>query len=600
MNTHLSFLISRLTAVTIFALCTLGLVFNANAEPLTGQLTDGLTGTPIANARVQVLGTNLETFTDVEGRWNFDLPQGYYELEIEAEVADESHTSRLVNQYVPQAQPARAHVYTSALVDMGYPTLANPAGVPTTSGQLPDDHVPPLHLDDLFPTIHGSPTHYQIPANQPPTIRVGRRRDSTGAQGCTDAANPIIAIHEMNLDDYVKGVLPPEIGVFKSIAGASEVYKAFAIAAKSYGLYFVLRYDSTNRRTVSSPKPPHNYTWYHIDDTACNQRYDDQRLTITNDAADAVAKKIMVKKGAPNTIDKYEYAASCGKHGSRPAYQTALVPDTPPVSPCVGTWCGHNSCAAHEVNPAVPNSGRCLVRGICQWGAAAWGASGKNYVWMLNHYQPNIELREIGASTPASVVLTGYVYTDPANIATSGVAGVTVTLSNGLTVTTDAKGVFNFPTVPLSLKTIEITATKAGYVTAKREKNLEAGATNWASIQIKQDPKPDPGTEPDAGQAVEDVGLPDDEQDTDGNFDHDTDSNTDGDVSTDGPKPPPVDHPRDNTDPNSIGRLVAPSNGVEGGCHVAPMNTGNSPVMPALLTTLAGVAVALRKRIVRR
>src|SRR5690554_3713520 len=115
MNTHLHFPISKLTAVATFALCTVGLLFNASAEPLSGQLTDGLTGTPIANARVHVLGTHEEVFTDIDGRWNFDLPTGYYELEIDAEVAGESHTSRLVNQYVPQAQPARAHVYTSAL-----------------------------------------------------------------------------------------------------------------------------------------------------------------------------------------------------------------------------------------------------------------------------------------------------------------------------------------------------------------------------------------------------------------------------------------------------------------------------------------------------
>ncbi len=592
MNIRLSSQLLRLATAATFAFCTLGILANAAAEPLIGQLTDGLTGTPIANARIHVLGTNLETTTNSDGRWDFDLPAGYYELEIEAEVAGEIHKSRLINQYVPQAQAARAHVYTSAFVDMGIPVLDNPTGVPTHSGRLPVDDTPPLDLHDLFPETHGSHTFYQIPANQPPTIRVGRRQDPTGAKGCTDANNPIIAIHEMDLDEYVKGVLPPEIGVFRNLSGSSEVYKAFAIAAKSYGLWYVL-HSTANPRTVSA-KPPHNYTWFHIDDTACNQRYDDQRMDITSNAAAAVAKKIMVKKGAPNTIDKYEYAASCGKHGSRPAYQTALVPDNPPTSPCVGSWCGHNTCAAHEVNPAVPNSGRCLVRGICQWGAAAWGVNGKNYNWILNHYQPNIEIRELGASAPASVVLTGYVYTDPANIATSGVANATVTLSNGMTATTDSKGVYNFSAVPLALGTVEITASKTGYQTAKRDKILEAGATNWGSIQIKVSATPPPDPEPDAGHNPPvDAGFDDAGHDDIGLEDASPVADTDPGT----PDPAPIDHPRDNTDPNALGRLVAPSHGVQGGCQIATFtSTQHSPLLPiAALVTLFGTLLFRRR-----
>ncbi|MBA2662813.1 MAG: hypothetical protein H0U74_10990 [Bradymonadaceae bacterium] len=581
-----------LTACAFALLSFLILAAPAVAAPLEGRLTDGLTGTPLASARVHVLGTELEMLTDANGAWAFDLPAGHYELAIEIEIDGELQSSRLVNQYVPQVIAARAHVYTSAFVDMGYPALEHPTGVPTTSGRLPDDGPESLDLDELLPRQHPSLNYYEIPANQPPTIRVGRRQDHTGAKGCTDSTNPIIAIHQMDLDEYVKGVLPPEIGVFRNISGAREVYKAFAIAAKSYGLWFILRYGEGNRRTVSA-KPPHNYTWFHIDDTACNQRYDDQRMAITNESADAVARLIMVKKGATTTIDKYEYAASCGKHGSRPAYQTTLVADKPPTSACAGTWCGHNACAAHEVNPAVPNEGRCLVRGICQWGSASWGENAKTYTWLLAHYQPNIVLRELGSTAGAGkVVLTGYVYTDAANIASSGVADVNVALSDGQRTATNAQGVYYFDQVALDLGTVSLTASKTGYLTARRDKQLESGATNWGSIKIELAPVDpvgpvdpadpadpiDPGTpQADTGVAIGDAGNLADVA-------HGLD-----DTGDDGVVPiTPGTHPRDNSDPNALGRLVSPSHGIDGGCA-----TGAAASSPRLTLVLPLLAFAL-------
>ncbi|TXD37085.1 hypothetical protein FRC98_10125 [Lujinxingia vulgaris] len=574
--------------VALIALVVMLLASPAFAGELSGRLADGWTDTPIEGATVEVLGLELTTTTDAEGRWEFDLPEGEYELAIEAPVFDDVHQSRLVNQRVPQLRPARAYVYTSDFFDRGVPAAPYPVGLPSTSGRI-DDPAGPLELWRLYgsdPELASA--LYEIPASQPPIIRVGRRADHTGSQGCTDSSNPIVAIDEMTLDEYVKGVLPPEIGVFRNLAGASEVYKAFAIAARSYGLYFVLRYGPGNRRNLGRSVPPHNYSWFHIDDTACNQRYDDQRLTITTNAAEAVSELIMVKRGSPSTIDKYEYAASCGKHGSRPAYQTAIVPDNAPTSACAGSWCGHNSCAAHEDHPNVAGSDRCLVRGICQWGSISWAASGKSYTWMLDHYQPNTELRTLAsAGSEAAVRLTGYVYEDPEDKINSAIPGATVRLSDGQQATSGANGAYNFDRVLLSESEVTIEASAPGYHTATLDKTLEAGVTNWGSIHLELDPnwEPEPedpedpeqpGDPADAGGDAPDVGV--------------ADVGVDDAGLDDGGTARP-ENPRAGGE--SQMSVLSASPGVSGGCQAAPGLP--APLLLTLVLFLLGVPGGRRR-----
>ena len=567
-----------ITTLALIALTSLAWPSEAAADELSGTLTDGATGVAIEGAQIQVLGTNQVAHTDKDGRYSFDLPAGKYELAIEARLGDQVYRSRLVNQHVPQVRPSPAHVYTDYFLERGHAPLEHPMGLPAGSGRLPEGGPDSVDLSELFDEF--DPTHLTIPSDVPTTIRVGRRQDHTGSSGCTDSSNPIVAIDEMPLDDYVKGVLPPEIGVFSSIAGASEVYKAFGIAAKSYGLYFMLVYDASNRRDIGRTVPPHDYSWFHIDDTACNQRYSDERMTITTNAAEAVASKILVDKADTNNLGKYEYAASCGRHGTLPEHGSTsnLVPDDPPENGCSsGGWCGHDDCAGHQDNPNLAGDDRCLVRGICQWGAASWGKSGKSYTWMLDHYQPNLQIREVGTSSgPETVTLTGYVHTDPNDISGSGVAGASVELSDGQTTTSNQNGKFWFAEVEVSLGTVDITVSKAGYHTNTRSKDLQSGVTNWASTQIT----PDPSSGADAG-ASDAGGLPDAGSSDAGAGDA---GDAGADLGSD-----------EQTIQASFGPLVQPSQGIQGGCSSAqgePVGRG----MGSFLLMISGLFLALRRR----
>lgn len=487
----------------------------AAAGTLEGRLVDSLTGTPIPDAEARVVETDEVTTTDDDGRWAFDLPEGTYELRFEAILGDEQHAFRLVRQRVPQVKPADSWIATTHFIEQGVERLPHPVGAPTPRIPHPSARdrgpVDLRKFDDE--TGRTRPGELTIPDMPSETIRVGRRSEKDNCD------NPVVAIEEMTLDEYVRGVLPPEIGVFRNLDNAGEVYEAFAYAAKSYGLYFTLVYGPDNRRTVDSPKDPHGYEWFHIDDTPCNQRYSDRRLDSTDRAADATAGELLVKNGEPNQLDKFEYAASCAEHGTRPEYQDEIVPDDTPVQSCVGDWCGHDTCAGHADHPDVPGEDRCLVRGICQWGAAEWAESGEDASWILEHYQPNLEIRQVWEpANPETVAVEGYVHTDSAEPSTSGVTEATVDLDGERETTTDDTGLFFFDDVELSRDTIEITAQKAGYESNTVSHALESGETNRIDVRIErieQDSdtgmagrdvgsKPDAAGEPDAG----DTGAP--------------------------------------------------------------------------------------------
>ncbi len=542
----------------------------AFADPLEGMLTDGLTGYPIEGSVVRIAGTALTTTTDAEGRWSFDLPEGVYQVDFESTLGSEVHKTSLVRQAVPQYKPANARHYTSWFSEQGLPASSTPMGVPTTSGKLPADAPDTIVLPDPVT----SPLALTVTDPIPRRIRVGRRQRPE--EGCRN--NPVIAIEEMDIDDYVKGVLPPEIGVFQSIPGALETYKAFGIAAKSYGLWFMLTYDESNRRNVDNPLPPDNYTWFHIDDTACNQRYSDERLTITTQAAEAVANKILVKKNEPSVLDKLEYAASCGRHGTLPEYGTtsALVPDMPPVNACAGRWCGHDSCAGHEDNPNLAGSDRCLVRGMCQWGTASWGESGRDYIWILQHYQPNLELRDLQGTEPVTEVeIRGYVYTRTEDIPGSALPGIDVTLNTGQSTTTNTQGVFSFTGVPLAQGSVTLTVNTPGYAMASQDKQLVSGEINWASIQLVESNQG--GV--DMGMRPVDMGTPTGELDM-GSVPMPLDQGmTPGSPSPDqgggGVAPTPGVAPEQDDD---FAQILTTSSGVDGGC--AHTTGSRAPIAP--------------------
>ncbi len=413
---------------------------------LSGQITDAVDGRPIPMAGLRVEGLEITATADANGEYRIPVPgDEAWRISIDA---PGYAPGELANQR-PGGPPGEARLYPEKL----WLTPEDPPrfGLGPGTGLGPEPRGP-VSLQSLL--------RASVPAQLPATIRVARYFNTS----CTGS---IQRIDEIDFQDYVRGVVNAEVGVFRGVAGgpaaAAECWKAFAVAARSYALHFIL----------TQP-----YDGYDIKDGACNQVYDDNRNADVSAAADATLGMILVKKADPNVIDRYFYAASCAEHGTEPAYATGtIIPDATPVRACVGSWCGHDNCAGHADNPEVPGSDKCLVWGTCQWGSVERSMNGETFRDILGHYQPNCAIREMG--TPQKGLLKGVVYRAPD--LQDRIAGAEVTLSGGPTVVYDGVTPWSFELDP---GTYTVTARAEGFLPGSVERTVQAGATIWGSIGL--------------------------------------------------------------------------------------------------------------------
>ncbi len=490
-----------LTALMVFSAAP------AAADPLHGTVVDVFSGDPVAGARVIALEAGVDAFTEADGTFVLDVaPNTDHTLLAHVAGMDDSLVLRRERQRV--GQRARLHVFGPdsepyALEEgdaWGAPLHERPTPDPSPAGGDPTETDGPVSLRDFLPGGTIGPLALSFPGVLPETIRIGRRM----ASSCS--GNPVQRIDSVPLETYVQGVLIPEIGVFRAVQGgqdaAEAVFQAFAIAARSYALYFYLREPGAD---------------YHLDDTACNQRYEDDRNTWVEAQVAVTTNQILVSARDHDELDKFEYAASCGRHGTRPEYQDALVADLTGENACVRSWCGHNDCAAHEVNPALPDSGRCLVRGVCQWGAVERSQSGETYLEVLAHYQPNLDVITVG-ETEAITRVVGFVREGDPYVG-APVSGVTVTMGvDGPAGVSNIDGFYEITDAPAGLQSLTFSG---GHIEPQTlERTVEDGAVNWFSAAVEYDdtyvppepepePTPEPPPEPVADAGPDDAG-PDD------------------------------------------------------------------------------------------
>jgi hypothetical protein len=477
------------TACLRAAIC-MGIVLialpSAAQTQLEGVVRDAPTGVALPSSQVRVLETGQSTWVDEDGRYRIEVPRGSYTLLIDAEDMATGATARsiLARQ---QAEPGRSWPATAWVFDLPLsdrlPLLDLPVGYPSSHPRVAGDGT--AYVRDWLRARNVDPDAIELtmPSQLPSVIRVGRRFAGT----CRN--NPIQRIDEVPIEEYVQGVLYGEIRVFKSAEtgqdSAREVFKAFAVAARTYALWFVVRADNDG---------------YDLDDTACNQRYVDDRDPYIEELVAATAGEVLIRKGTDDEFDKFEYAASCGRHSTWPEYQDGYISDAGLEQVCVGNWCGHNDCAAHQDNPNVPGDDRCLVRGICQWGGLERAAAGQDYRSILAHYQPNLDVRNFGPDAPTGGTVRGYVRTGADLETGTPVVGAFVTIDGQQRLAVSDLGYFEYRGVDAGERTVA--ATAPGFDPASTSSTVVVGEEVWASLLLV--PTADTGEDTGPG---EDTGI---------------------------------------------------------------------------------------------
>jgi hypothetical protein len=431
------------------AILVLGICSNAVAADLYGTVRNSLDDQPVegVEVRVEADGETFATETSDDGFFYLNPPDARsFDIQLEYDGVTTTWRNQATGEWL-ELQILAGDPGESDLDGLGLPGA--PSGVEQAPARILKS------TDYAFTTLP-----------YPETIRVAMHVDD-------DCGEPIEEILEVPFEEYVEGVVYSEIGVFRSLDGgpdsASAVLRVFAVAARSYALWFYL----------SDPDAS-----YHIDNTACNQRFEQVTAPSIAEAVQDTAGIIMTSATDADRLDKLEYAASCGRTDTLPEYGTVeddLISDaiSEDDRACVGSWCGHDNCAAHQTHPDYPDRGRCLVRGICQWGSAERSVRGEAWRDIIAHYQPNTQLTDLDAPMSARVV--GFVREGSIDEG-AGIPDATVRIG-AETTTTNSNGYYEFTAIEVGDITVEVEAT--GYQNGSTSRTVQVGITNWASVALE-------------------------------------------------------------------------------------------------------------------
>jgi len=490
------------------------LLFAAATPPtsmVSGTVVDAWTLTPIAGVALYDPDQRRLGLSDETGSFSVQIVR--HTPRLRALPAGDSHTPVWVNvprdaHGAPLAAPLRVELLPRA-----------PTGPPAVGAVgVPRPRAPSPALDpeaDAIPLR--PPLFHALPAQLPTTIKVLR---CPGTSCCTAPGD---GVETLPVDEYVKGVVYGEIGVFANMstqdgvelseterqAGSAEVFKTFAVSARSYALWWYLQRQGDN-------------PGYDIRDGSCEQVYSDGRLDWVDAAAMATTGQVFADSSSTE-INKYEYASSCLRLGTLPYGMSAsdpdcadLIPDATGTVACVGSWCGHDTeDMGHQTHPCDPGGCRCLVRGICQWGAAERSYLGQSYVSIVAHYQPNLSIVDLSGGNPITGRLVGYVRAVDLQDSEAGISGAHVSFSTGASVQTDDRGFYELDGLQAG-QTVTLTASALGFISGSVDRFLDpAQSTWWRSIAL-QPVIGDAGLAADASAGLDSTTAPDRAQAMDG------------------------------------------------------------------------------------
>ncbi len=329
----------------------------ALARPVaSGRVVDGLTGAPIPDATVSLIGTLHHGATDAAGRFAFRGAEGFEWVAIDAEGYGARETrlgvdARLWPLHVDDAEveawfEARDRPAMDS-DDLGDPDLTDAARAWIAAARgLPGAEPPPtvgrFKVGELTP---------------PATIRIYRRGpENNSCQGRVDV---------IPLEEYVRGVVPHEW----IPSWHQESLNAGAVAARGYGWGWILRggkYDCAD-----------------LDDTTRSQVYRDDRDARGDAAVENTRGQGIHRDGE---FLASEYSAENGD---------------PTDFGVAEPLCSGRARNGHG-------------RGMCQWGTQRWATQrDQNYVWMVEHYFPGATVSSPEAPRPNLTLRQALARVDP-------------------------------------------------------------------------------------------------------------------------------------------------------------------------------------------
>lgn len=337
---------------------------------VTVEVMDMLTRLPMSGVKVSVKGWDLLGITDALGRSTLRGPMLKSWLEVRA-ARDGYEGMSEVRWLWQQQQHLRIALPPSARLKEADEWIRDPATL--------DPHRHQQQIEDSpRPLPRSSGTPLSTPLNGPLNAGITYALPKNIQVKMNDGS-----IVTMDLEEYMKGVLPKEIGC----GFPMESMKAQAVAARTYAVDWTA--GGTKAICIT---------------TSC-QVWGTTRCDSTNKAVDATRGQVAVYIGSDtrykNKLAGGYFAASCG--GS-----TINVEDKWSFRPFLrAKSCIENKGTACSVvcKPTTSANSTCWGIyghriGLCQRGSESMGKCGKSHEEIVKHYYTDVEIANMAAAPP--------------------------------------------------------------------------------------------------------------------------------------------------------------------------------------------------------
>ncbi len=317
---------------------------------VAGRATEIISDRPVAGAAISVSPGDFQTTTAPDGRFQFTLPPGRYEVRINA------------RGYIGMSE-TRQDVYSNQVTTVEFDLI--PEGMSNTQQDAAQSKVLPEPANQTVPSAatQGDLERAVPQVNLPCQIWI---------------QSPAGRLEMIDLEEYLKGVLPAEMPAYWPL----EALKAQAVAARSYALAHIAN------------------NGYICTSTRC-QAWQPTHYSTTDAAVDATRGVVATYNG--NIAYAFFFSQCNGKttRASEEAMNSGDSWGSCQTSPWNKLeYCRPRPCTGH----APAKSGCGYVGhgvGMCQHGARDRANAGKDYREIVNAYFTGITLQK-----PQTISLT--------------------------------------------------------------------------------------------------------------------------------------------------------------------------------------------------
>jgi peptidoglycan hydrolase-like amidase len=361
------------TATTPTPIVTANTSVSAPISGFSGKVTDLCSGEPIAEAVISIESLGLSTTTNSRGEYLLEVPFPPASL---LTLAPETYeVSAQAAGYIDMSATRQEIVYSANEADN-----ADTADTPN-SPNLPNLITLNFEMILLNPTAEQEEIIEK--KLQAPPVRLSSRFDPgflfrpvpsrvTTLPSTITVLMPNGEVEEMDLDEYVKGVIPQEMPA----SWPKDALKAQAIAAKCYAATHPNKWNHPEADVCTSPNCCQCWSPYHY---------------ATTDQAVIETSNIMAAYQG-NIIQSF-YFSHCDGHTRNIEDVWDGTEVAVPYCRSVSCICGYTTLYAHGV-------------GMCQWGAKEMASRGDNFQEILFHYYTGIAVT-FSTTSPTDTPLLG-------------------------------------------------------------------------------------------------------------------------------------------------------------------------------------------------